>query len=169
MNEAWQNRYAWLSKCERYRYTLYRYKDRSLFDPAVSTVAFIMLNPSKADHRIDDPTVLRCVGYADRWGFQEMRIANLYAWRSTDPSELLTAEDPVGLHNAQAIDNVARAARLVVCAWGNLETPAQKARAREVLSQLRELGCEPECLGTTKAGAPRHPVRLGYDVQRVAL
>ena len=47
---------AVISKCRKYRYSLSREwnKDKE-------KVLFIMLNPSKADDKIDDPTVKRCI------------------------------------------------------------------------------------------------------------
>jgi len=46
---------------------LYRYALRRVWDPARPAVLFIGLNPSTADHRIDDPTIRRCVRFARDW------------------------------------------------------------------------------------------------------
>ena len=40
----------------------------SLLAPQRLRVLFCMLNPSTADHRVDDPTVRRCDGFAARLG-----------------------------------------------------------------------------------------------------
>ncbi len=47
---------AILSDCEQYRHRLWREWDRT--QPALG---FIMLNPSTADHRVNDPTTTRCL------------------------------------------------------------------------------------------------------------
>ncbi|MGT2493064.1 DUF1643 domain-containing protein [Cupriavidus basilensis] len=47
---------AILSDCEQHRYRLWREWDRSR--PALG---FIMLNPSTADHQVNDPTITRCL------------------------------------------------------------------------------------------------------------
>ena len=82
---------AVLSADGRYRYELVRHLSN---DPA--TVLFIGLNPSTATDVVDDPTVRREVDFARRWGFGRYVKANLYALRSTHPSELKRAADPVG-------------------------------------------------------------------------
>lgn len=82
---------AVLSADGRYRYELARHLSN---DPA--TVLFIGLNPSTATDVVDDPTVRREVDFARRWGFGRYVKANLYALRSTHPSELKRAADPVG-------------------------------------------------------------------------
>src|SRR5437868_14686902 len=59
-------------------------------------VAFIMLNPSTADDRKDDPTIRRCIGFAHSWGFGVLEVVNLFAYRATDSSKLPGGDDPVG-------------------------------------------------------------------------
>ena len=48
-----------------YRYLLWREwnSDRK-------TVSFIMLNPSRADAELNDPTITRCINFAKSWGAQ---------------------------------------------------------------------------------------------------
>lgn len=136
--------------------------------PRQGCVTFIMLNPSMADAIDDDATVRRCMGYAELWGFCNLAIGNLFAWRETDASRLFHAADPIGPENDFALELVAKPADLIVCAWGALPTQA-RPRAEQVLEQLRRFQRPIECLGKTKGGEPRHPVRLGYDVLRVAI
>ena len=61
-----------------YRYSLWRewYADSP-------PVAFIMLNPSTADDRKDDPTIRRSIGFAHAWGFGALEVVNLFAYRAT--------------------------------------------------------------------------------------
>ena len=58
---------AQFSLCKRYRYSL----ERS-WNGGEGRVLFIGLNPSTADHKKDDPTIRRCVGFAKSWGFNGM-------------------------------------------------------------------------------------------------
>lgn len=53
----------------------------------------------------------------------------------------------------------ALAADRIVLAWGN--HGAHLSRDQEVLSLLE--GHDLYCLGLTKSGQPKHPVRLTYD------
>lgn len=59
-----------------------------------------MLNPSTADAELDDQTVRRCMGYAEReGGYDGNLLLNLYAYRAVDPAELWTSGDAVGPEN----------------------------------------------------------------------
>ena len=49
-----------------------------------SLVAFVLLNPSTADEEGDDPTIRRCIGFAQRHGFGGLEAVNLYAYRATN-------------------------------------------------------------------------------------
>ncbi|MFD3920195.1 DUF1643 domain-containing protein [Streptomyces sp. NPDC058595] len=86
-------RTALISDCGRYRYRLTR-----TWGPGPAAV-MVMLNPSTADGTQDDPTVRRCVTFADAWGCGGLIVVNLYAWRATKRAELKLAPDPVGPDN----------------------------------------------------------------------
>ncbi len=150
-----------LSPCGRYRYRLWRRWD-SGFYARRGLLTFIMLNPSTADHTEDDPTIRRCIGFAKREGFDGLVVVNLFALRAPDPKELRVAEDPIGAHNAAFIRDSVRTANKVVGAWGS--NAAAIERAEIVAAGIQRL--RPGrlfCLGTTKAGAPRHPLYVKAD------
>lgn len=149
---------AEISPCGQYRYTLTRrplspYPDRG-------TAVFCMLNPSTADATLDDPTIRRCRGFADRWGCNGITVVNLYALRSTDPRALWAHTDPVGEANSYWLRAVARDCGTVVCAWG---AHAREDRVREAVAIFQSVGADLRCLGVTKAGAPRHPLYVRGD------
>jgi hypothetical protein len=141
-----------MSQCGQYRYLLSRDGDMTATrGPAV----FIMLNPSTADAWIDDPTIRRCRSFAKAWACNGISVANLYALRSTDPSALWHHPEPIGPENDEWLTRIAATASEVVCAWG---ANAQPERARIVAGMLAANGVQLKCLGTTKSGAPRHPL-----------
>lgn len=145
-----------------YRYTLDRGPLGDLFDIPGGTekrVLFVMLNPSTADERVDDPTIRRCVGFARQWGFRHLRVVNLFAARSTDPDALRDMEDPVGPQNDEVLARELARADRVVAAWG--VHGSLHGRDRVVL----ELGARGDwwCLGVTKHGYPRHPLYVRAD------
>ncbi len=133
-----------------YRYLLWR-----TWNPAADRVLFVMLNPSTADATRDDPTIRRCIAFARAWGHGGVEVVNLFAWRSTSPSLLRIAPDPVGPDNDRVLmDACGRAARIVF-AWGN--HGSFWGRDRQVKSLL---GGQTFCLGFTRTGQPRHPLYL---------
>lgn len=143
------------SPCERYRYALTREWGGG------GRVAFVMLNPSTATEVQNDPTVERCERRARALGFGGFRVVNIFAWRSTDPKALYRADDPVGPANDDAIRAAADWAGMVVCAWGT--HGAHLGRGAAVAALLGCGGRALHHLGLTKAGAPRHPLYVGYD------
>lgn len=57
---------ALFSPCNEYRYLLTR--PGSSDEGEAGPTVFLMLNPSTADHLVDDPTIRRCRGFATAWG-----------------------------------------------------------------------------------------------------
>jgi hypothetical protein len=145
-----------VSDCGCYRYSLTR-----PLATGAGRVVWIMLNPSTADALKNDPTIVRCLGFTARLGFAEMMVVNLFAWRSTDPQGLRTAEDPIGPRNDQEILRACEGAELVILAWG--VHGDLHGRDREVRLLLARTGINAVCLGTTKANHPRHPLMLRAD------
>lgn len=151
--ESWAD----ISSCGRYRYLLTR--DWG----AGARAAFVMLNPSTADAVSNDATIHRCMGFARAWGFGGLVVANLYAYRATDPKELEGVADPVGPLNDSKLRNLAANHGQIVCAWG---ARAKPERVKTVARILAGTGAELECLGLTTKGAPRHPLYLPRDTER---
>lgn len=146
---------AEFDRTRRYRRRLWR-----RWDGGRGVACFIMLNPSTADARRDDPTMRRCAGFAKGWGFAGFDAVNLYDYRATDPRDLFAADRPCSRANDAAIFSAAAAADLVVAAWGGR---AEAARAEAVMSALAAASVELCALGLTRDGAPRHPLYLRRD------
>ena len=146
------------SDCEGYRYSLTR-----VWDPAGRRLLFVMLNPSTATEVQNDPTVERCERRARALGFGGFRVANIFAWRETDPRAMRRAADPVGPDNDAALIDGAAWADQVIAAWG--AHGAHLDRGRQVEALLRATG-RPLChLGLTRDGHPRHPLYIAYSRQ----
>ena len=77
---------ATFSRCGRYRYSLWR-----RWEEDAPYVLWICLNPSTADAEEDDPTLRRCMGFAQDWGYGASYTANLFAWRATKPQDMMKA------------------------------------------------------------------------------
>lgn len=150
---------AQMSACGTYRYDLWR-----RWVPDGRVLLWILLNPSTADAVQDDPTIVRCIRFAARWGYGAIRVINLFALRATDPRELYAAADPVGPQNDAIAEKALPAADGVICAWGNHgQLNDRGARVQEMLSRHR---CDPRILGVTRLGQPMHPLYIAYSAPR---
>ncbi len=153
-------RHAWNGTARFSRDGVYRYELSRVWNAGAEAINFLMLNPSTADETCNDPTVHRCVERGWRLGFSQVVVTNLFALRSTDPQALYSAPDPVGPRNDAAILRAARAARVVVVAWG--EHGAWNGRSRRVTALLARHKISLFCLGTNRSGEPRPPLYLPY-------
>lgn len=147
---------AVLDETRTYRYSLWRrWRDCSPSEMCV----FIGLNPSKADERSDDLTITKCIGFAERWGFGGLVMLNLFAFRTTYPTELRAERYPVGPLNDDALERAAGVAARTVCCWGAYKMRGDyQWRGHRVRTMLKWCWH----LGLTKAGYPKHPSRLAY-------
>jgi hypothetical protein len=150
---------AILSACRTYRYVLWREWDKHR-PPFV----VIGLNPSTADETQDDPTIRRCLGFARREGCGRLAMLNLFALRATDPRVLRTHSAPIGIDNDRHIlDAGSIPDAVIVSAWGVHGT----LHDRDVwVAGL--ISAPLWCLGTSKAGHPRHPLYLPSDAPLVS-
>lgn len=137
-------------------------------------VCFCGMNSSVADAEIDDPTIRREMGFAQALGANALIKVNMYAFRATDPRELVRFAQREGdraargEENLHALERAAALARYgwigdatsgqglgVFAAWGAMPKPLFASSL-----VLDALGSPLMCLGTTKDGSPRHPLYL---------
>ena len=148
------NKTASFSSCRKYRYSLSR-----IWDKQKKFVLFIGLNPSTADEEVDDPTIRRCSGYAQKWGYGGFIMVNLFAYRTTLPSNLKKVKYPVGSENDKYIVKLSKKADITVAAWGN--NGNLYSRDKQILSLVPNL----MCLKINKSGQPAHPLYLNKDLK----
>lgn len=150
---------ARFSPCERYRYEL-----RRTWDASLRPLVVCALNPSTATALVEDPTVRRLLGFADRWGLGSLVLVNAFALRSTDPKALRSlikaGGDPVGEENDETIRRVFRTHRndKLLLAWGGHGTLLD--RGRHVATMAMTEHGKPECFGLTKNHQPVHALYL---------
>lgn len=119
-----------------------------------------MLNPSTADADVDDPTIRRCMSFAQREGAGGLLVVNVYAFRATEPRAMLAATDAYGPDNERVLNDLAMHSRTaIVCAWGTHGGEG----ARRTIEIFRRLNTPMVCLGITKEGHPRHPLYVRGD------
>lgn len=147
---------AWIVGDHRYR--LWR-----AWEAGAPSVVWVMLNPSTADAKVDDPTIRKCIGFAKRWGYGSIDVVNLYTFRSASPKELKAKGYPNGDRADAVIRGVlSEYADRVVFAWG---TNADEGRPLEVDRIVRDLGFSPMALRTTQDGHPGHPLYIPYETE----
>ncbi len=130
---------------------------------------FVMLNPSTADGVEDDPTIRRCVSFAQAWGYDRMEVVNLFAWRATDPREILAMTgigDPIGPANQRHVEAAVWDSGLVVCAWGT--HGAHIGHDETVLGWIEDASGVTHALRLTKDGHPSHPLYLPASLKPFA-
>lgn len=120
------------------------------------------LNPSTANAFQNDPTIRRGIAFARDWGCGLYLMLNTDAFRATDPKDLFAAAvngvDVNGEHNDAAIAFVLRQLEpgdIALAAWG---ANVRRGRADRVAELARAARIPLSCLGTTKAGEPKHPL-----------
>jgi hypothetical protein len=155
---------AIISDCEKYRYSLTR-----IWDEKLPKVMFVMLNPSTADSNKDDPTIRRCIGFAKSWGFGGLYVCNLFAYRATNPKDLLKAINPIGDDNNTHIKTIAKEVDIVVCAWGN-QPILKKILKNKNPYKLLDLDCSKlHFLQLSKYDIPKHPLYLHSNLSPIQM
>lgn len=155
---------AVFSDDRKYRYLLQRQIDSN----NDSTCVFICLNPSTADETFDDPTVRRCKGYAEEWGYGTLLMGNLHAFRATNPKDLMAQHerDVEGLDNSgwllYLLEVGNKYGNTAVMGWGNHGDKFGAAtRLRE---EIKYRGYNAYVLKLTSVGEPAHPLYLKKDI-----
>ena len=83
-----------------------------------------------------------------------MCMTNLFAFRATQPKDMMRAPDPVGPRNDCVLKERAGSAGIIVAAWGaHGEFKGRATYVRALLPQLHYLRL-------TKGGHPGHPLYL---------
>lgn len=151
---------ARLSPCGRYRYWLTR-----VWGDPEDLLVWLMLNPSTASAEKDDPTIRKCIGFAQVHGYGAIAVVNLFSIRETHPKNL------VGLPEASLVgpeDELWLRHWLphatVVCAWGQ-HAALKRPIARRVATLKPLLPRGTWCLGRCSDGSPKHPLMPSYDTR----
>lgn len=163
---------AIFSECGKYRYRLWREWQEAMFSDG-GTVIFIMLNPSSAGARTDDPTIRKCVGFAKWWGCNRIEVVNMYAYCATEPKDIFAAQragrDTFGPANAAYLeacfereDQEWRLHEHVhtVAAWGTHGRAMQNDPA--FLLEACWKNGNVQALGLNQDGTPKHPLYMPY-------
>jgi hypothetical protein len=137
-----------------YRYVL-RHRCADMACETPTRIVWIGLNPSTADEVTLDQTLASVCRYSRKWGFSEVVMLNLFAFRATDPRNLRRAINPIGPDNDEHLVAEVRHADRIIACWGDHGRFLERDRQ---VSDL--LGVSFECLFRNRSGAPHHPLYL---------
>ena len=140
---------AIFSRCNNYRYVLWR-----KWDDSKPKAMFIGLNPSTADQTHNDPTISRCIKYANSWGFGSIYMVNIFSYKTTYPRELKSSINPIGKETDRWIKKIYDMSDICIAAWGNNGQFLNRSYfIKKMLPKIH-------CLKITKSGEPSHPLYL---------
>lgn len=151
---------AVISPCGKYRYRLERPDVFGDFSTAI-----IMVNPSTADATKNDATIRKLIGFRNLYGWSNLIVGNLFAYRATDVRELATADDPIGPDNDYHLRHIIGEAQRVIVAWGPVTKQPKHLRDRWLCipALAQPLGKPMLSIGApAKCGHPCHPLMLAY-------
>ncbi|MCW1927365.1 DUF1643 domain-containing protein [Bhargavaea beijingensis] len=143
----------------------HRYRLSVSWEENLPSCLYIMLNPSTADAIKPDPTLRKCVGFAERNGFGSLEVLNLYSYRATKPADLWKSGELRHPDNDIHLKEAISGADKIIVSWGI--HGRRNRRYQDILEYIQEAGKVPYCLGKTKCGMPRHPLMLAYATQLI--
>lgn len=144
--------------------------------------AWLMLNPSDAGEKKNDPTMLRVIHFTRSWGYDGCIVVNIHPLVTSDPREMWlwsqwekNGPDWYARDDMQAnlthIEEVARMSCLRVAAFGAQPATKDPRWVQQCLERFEQPFDYPDskwkfeerlmCLGMTKDGQPIHPLARG--------
>jgi hypothetical protein len=145
-------RKAIFSDCGTYRYGLWR-----VWDGEMPAILFIALNPSTGDAHQDDPTIRRCIRFAQDWGYGSLCVGNLFSYRAVRPQAIPKNKSAIGEANDQWLQKMGEGSATIVTCWGNW---GQKLAPHRIATVLSLFPRPIYHLGLTKLKQPKHPLYL---------
>jgi len=139
------SRAAEISYDRKERFTLSR-----IWDKKKPKLLYIMLNPSIADDKKDDPTIKRLMFFTKKYRYGGFYVANLFTQITPYPKEL-NMDNLSKKNNLKIINDLIKKSDSIVYAWGNLVSEPR---------ELMEIIDNPLCFGKNLNGTPKHPLYL---------
>jgi hypothetical protein len=146
--------------------------------------AWLLLNPSHASAKRDDPTMGRVIYFTRAWGYDGCIVVNAYPFITSDPREMWAwsrwqdngpdwyARDDMQSNLAE-IEEVGRRSCLRVVAFGAQPILHDEGWIEQCLERFEQPFDYPDsgwafderlmCLGVTKDGQPIHPLARGKN------
>ena len=127
-----------------------RFSLSRIWDKKKPKLLYIMLNPSIADDKKDDPTIKRLIFFTKKFRYGGFYVTNLFTQITPYPKEL-NMDNLSKKNNFKIINDLIKKSDSIVYAWGNLVSEPR---------ELLEIIDSPLCFGKNLNGTPKHPLYL---------
>ena len=127
-----------------------RYSLNREWDNSKNKILYIMLNPSLADDKNDDPTIRRLINFTKKFNYGGFLVGNIFTKITPNPKEIDKSKG-MSDKNFEKLLNLINKVDQIVYAWGSsIEEP----------QLLKKLVLSPKCFGKNFNGTPKHPLYL---------
>ena len=127
-----------------------RYSLKREWDKSKNQILYIMLNPSMADDKNDDPTIRRLIDFTRKFEYGGFLVGNIFTTITPNPKEIDRSKG-ISNKNFEELSKLIKKVDQIVYAWGyTVEEP----------QLLKELVLSPKCFGKNLIGTPKHPLYL---------
>ena len=127
-----------------------RYSLKREWDKSKNKILYIMLNPSFADEKKDDPTIRRLISFTKKFNSGGFLVGNIFTTITPNPKEIDRSKG-ISDKNFEELIKLINKVDQIVYAWGNTVEEPQL---------LKELVLSPKCFGKNLNGTPKHPLYL---------
>ena len=135
-----------------------RYSLKREWDKSKNKILYIMLNPSLADDKNDDPTIRRLISFTKKYNYGGFLVGNIFTTITPNPKEIDKSKG-ISVKNFEKLLKLINKVDQIVYAWGNtIEEP----------QLLKELVLSPKCFGKNFNGTPKHPLYLPKNSKLIA-
>ena len=125
-----------------------RYSLKREWDKSKNKILYIMLNPSFADDKDDDPTIRRLINFTKKFNSGGFLVGNIFTTITPNPKELDKSKG-MSDKNFEELIKLINKVDQIVYAWGSsIEEP----------QLLKKLVLSPKCFGKNLNGTPKHPL-----------
>lgn len=125
-----------------------RYSLKREWDKSKNKILYIMLNPSFADDKDDDPTIRRLINFTKKFNSGGFLVGNIFTTITPNPKELDKSKG-MSDKNFEELIKLINKVDQIVYAWGSsIEEP----------QLLKKLVLSPKCFGKNVNGTPKHPL-----------
>ena len=134
-----------------------RYSLKREWDKSKNKILYIMLNPSLADDKNDDPTIRRLINFTKKFNYGGFLVGNIFTKITPNPKEIDKSKG-MSDKNFEELIKLINKVDQIVYAWGdNIEEP----------QLLKELVLNPKCFGKNLNGSPKHPLYLPSETKLI--